>query len=338
MPDNQNIEISTAKFQEKKVIIHTMPKRFIGSRIVVQGHKGVGIFILAIGALLMIGALAALYFFILKPQSESAPLITQSVEETVETENNSVLAPSIAVEDEETAVGEEDDNTADESDVVPPLDIKEININDIATSTDVATNTEEIADNNPSSSIKVPATDSDGDGLSDLEEVLLDCNISNSDSDGDGYSDHDELMKLYNPAGAGKLIVNPNIEKYTNNNYKYSLYYPNTWLKTNVDGENSILFQAGNSQYVQIIVQENTAGKNLDDWYLSLMGASEIAGNQRLYKAGWSGIKNLDNQIVYLSNLNMEAVFTISYNTGMDNTLIYTAIFNMMIESLALVN
>lgn len=331
---NQNSEITAAKSQEKKVIIHTMPKRFIGARVVIKGHKGIGVFILLIGVLLMAGAIAVFYYFIIKPQPEPITGYTQEIDEIIEQESTGFLAPSIS---EENAIDDEEEKIAEIESIPVEEDIKEININDLATSTEIASGTDIIAEK-PTSSVKVPALDSDQDGMGDMEEILLDCNINNRDSDNDGYSDYDELLKLYNPAGAGKLIVNPNIEKYTNNSYRYSLYYPNTWLKTNVDAENSILFQAGNNQFIQIIIQDNVSGKNLDDWYMELMGANEIKGEQRLYKAGWSGIKSSDGLTVYLSNPNSEAVFTISYNTGMDDTLVYFTIFQMMVESFALVN
>lgn len=335
---NQNIEISNSKFQEKKVIIHTMPKRFIGSRVITKGHKGVGVVIIVIGILLMIGAMVALYFFILKPKEK--PVVNNFQENIGIVEpinNNTLIESSFNDEPADSNQGAENNNSL-EPEITPIDNVKQIDIAELSTSTEMASSSEMSSTDKPINNIKIPALDSDQDGLSDIEELLLDCNINNSDSDGDGYSDIDELMKLYNPAGTGKLIVNPNIEKYTNNSFKYSLYYPNTWLKTNVDGENSILFQAGNNQYIQIIVQNNLSGKGLDDWYKDLMDVTEINGSQRMYKAGWSGIKSPDGLIAYLTNPNQNIIFTISYNTGMDNTLMYSAIFNMMIESLALVN
>jgi len=48
--------------------------------------------------------------------------------------------------------------------------------------------------------------DTDGDGLFDKEEVkVYKTNPSNSDTDGDGYGDGDEVKSGYNPNGEGKL-------------------------------------------------------------------------------------------------------------------------------------
>lgn len=49
--------------------------------------------------------------------------------------------------------------------------------------------------------------DSDGDGLSDGDEVIIwKTNPLNSDTDGDSHSDGKEVRNLYNPLGPGKLF------------------------------------------------------------------------------------------------------------------------------------
>ncbi|MBT4849406.1 rhodanese-like domain-containing protein [Candidatus Parcubacteria bacterium] len=53
--------------------------------------------------------------------------------------------------------------------------------------------------------------DSDGDGLTDLEEVTYGTNPHNADTDGDSYSDGEEVANGYDPLGSGK--TKENIEK-----------------------------------------------------------------------------------------------------------------------------
>lgn len=51
--------------------------------------------------------------------------------------------------------------------------------------------------------------DSDADGLSDGDEVLLwKTNPLNPDTDGDGYVDGEEVRNGYNPLGPGKIVFN----------------------------------------------------------------------------------------------------------------------------------
>ena len=78
--------------------------------------------------------------------------------------------------------------------------------------------------------IAVVVTDSDGDGLSDYEELLLGTNGNKADTDGDGYSDGIEVARDGNPNNAsvkptGALVVFPavDVEFYTLNGVKYQL-------------------------------------------------------------------------------------------------------------------
>jgi len=51
-----------------------------------------------------------------------------------------------------------------------------------------------------------PKTDSDNDGLTDIEELkVYGTDPKKADTDGDGYSDGDEVKNGYNPLGEGKL-------------------------------------------------------------------------------------------------------------------------------------
>lgn len=49
--------------------------------------------------------------------------------------------------------------------------------------------------------------DTDGEGLSDIEELLYKTDINNPDTDGDGYTDKQEIDAWYDPLGKGKLLV-----------------------------------------------------------------------------------------------------------------------------------
>ncbi|MCK5510098.1 hypothetical protein KAI65_00950 [Candidatus Parcubacteria bacterium] len=341
--ENFNKSVQKQKTQngndEKKMIIHTMPKRFLGIRQKQKNTKSIGMIILIVGALLLIGALVALYLFVLKPDNN--PELKnddffieeeQPVKKNLPKENNNVVKDEINIpKSEEKETEKEIKEEIEEWEREAPREIT------FATTSDdfVATSSEEEIEINESGKIDyIPAIDSDKDGLSDLEEIILDCNINSGDSDRDGYKDLDELKKLYNPAGSGEIIVNPNIEKYTNDSHKYSIYYPDIWLKTDVDGDNSVLFRAGNNQYMQIIVQDNIKRQSLEEWYKEQLNTSFIQGSQIMYKTGWNGIKSKDGLIAYLTQSSSNKIFIISYNVGLDNMLRFKNIFNMIVESL----
>ncbi len=51
-----------------------------------------------------------------------------------------------------------------------------------------------------------PNKDTDGDGLTDVQEKIYGTDSNNKDTDGDGFTDGDEVKKGYNPNGPGKLM------------------------------------------------------------------------------------------------------------------------------------
>ncbi|MCK5320822.1 hypothetical protein KAJ61_05565 [Candidatus Parcubacteria bacterium] len=344
--ENFNKSIQKQKIQtgndERKMIIHTMPKRFLGLKPKQGNTKSTGVVILIIGVFLLFGILAALYFFVLKPENNSELKNDdffieeeQPVKQNLPKENNNIVKDEINIpklEEKETEEPSSAEAMAGEEE--KPREII------FATTSDdfTATSSEEEIEVDDGKIDYVLAIDSDQDGLSDLEEIILDCNINSDDSDGDGYKDLDELKKLYNPAGSGKIIVNPNIEEYTNASHKYSIYYPDIWLKTDVDGDNSVLFRAGNNQYMQIIVQDNVKKHSLEEWYKEQLNVASIVGSQIIYKTGWNGIKNEDGLIAYLTQGTNNKIFIISYNVGLDNMLRFKNIFNMIVESFELAN
>ena len=346
--ENFNKPIQKQKIQtgndEKKMIIHTMPKRFLGLKPKQGNTKSTGMVILIIGVFLLFGILVALYFFVLKPENNSELKNDdffieeeQPVKQNLPKENNNIIKDEINIpklEEKEKEEPSSAEATAGEEEEKP----KEIIF---ATTSDdfVATSSEEEIEVEENGKIDyAPAIDSDKDGLSDLEEIILDCNINSDDSDGDGYKDLEELKKLYNPAGSGKIIVNPNIEKYTNASHKYSIYYPDVWLKTDVDGDNSVLFRAGNNQYMQIIIQDNVKKQSLEEWYKEQLNVVSISGSQIIYKTGWNGIKNKDGLIAYLTQGQGNKIFIISYNVGLDNMLRFKNIFDMIVKSFEVAN
>ncbi len=94
-----------------------------------------------------------------------------------------------------------------------------ITIEPIATST--ATSTEPIATSTPVQAD--PGLDSDSDALSDIEEQMLGTNITAADTDGDGLSDYEEV-KVYN---SNPLLVDTDGDTYSDLEEVRNGYNPN---------------------------------------------------------------------------------------------------------------
>lgn len=181
----------------------------------------------------------------------------------------------------------------------------------------------------------LPATDTDDDSLTDVEEALYETNPGNLDTDSDGYNDGLELVNLYNPTGFAPQRIEETalVKVYTNPSYNYSIFYPAQWIGRSLDTTNQeVIFTSATGEFVEVIAQENKDDLPLLDWYLSIspgVSASEIGTVST--KNGMVGIKSLDGLTVYF-----EAggnIYAINYNTGAKTELNYNSTFEMMYKS-----
>jgi len=326
-----------------KVIVHTMPKRFLGIKPTVKKTKNVGMIIILSGIVFMIAGFLFFYFYLMQPSQVGTKLDLESLSGIKkETSGFADEEEYLEDEEEEDVIEEEvfENNSTEEDNEIKKIIIESDDVLALSTASSTI-ETEEVASStdiieNEEDKIFKLSMDSDGDGLGDLEEILLDCNLTSSDSDGDGYSDLSELINIYNPAGNGQLTANPNISKYSNNSQKYSLLYPTAWQAEKVGTDESIIFKIGNNQFVQIIVQAGKDGQNIENWYKEQFNVNVIEDSQIVDKDGWTGVKSKDGLIFYLKNYESDDIFIVSYNIGLSDVLNFKNIFDVMIKTLEL--
>lgn len=176
--------------------------------------------------------------------------------------------------------------------------------------------------------------DTDSDGLSNQEEILIGLKEDSNDTDGDSYNDLEELLTLNNPLGAGGIIDNAKIQKYSNKAFSYSLFYPASWSVTVLSESNSVMFRTADNQTIQVIAPLNTKNSTIEEWYKIEVSAKPIREEQRLNKDGWEGIRSEDGYNIYMIHPNSQRVFVLFYNDN--DTLFYKNIFQMMINSFTL--
>jgi flagellar basal body-associated protein FliL len=299
---------------EKEIAIHTMPEHFRLDKTKATQAKTTGIMVMVIGIIFIVILALLIYIFIFKEKTPSSPVSTEELPA-----QESQIPP--AGNQEETMEGTlpaEDYNNLPSATTTP-----EIEVMDEATST-------------PLISVNL-FMDADNDGLSAKEELLLGSSDENVDTDGDGYFDFDELKNLYNPAGSGKLLDNINIGIYENKTFAYNILYPLVWARTAIGGNDSIMFRSGDNNFVQVIVQPNTDKQSIEDWYTEQSGAESIGQEQIITNDGWSGIKNEDGSIVYLTDKDGNYIFALSYNNDAEDEFYYKNVFDMMVNSLTIV-
>ena len=180
----------------------------------------------------------------------------------------------------------------------------------------------------------ITADDSDNDGLTDKEEILFGCDADITDTDGDGFGDLAEIMNLYNPAGDNRLINNSSISKCLNNNFNYSLLYPDSWFFSNISEDASIMFRSDDNQFIQVIAQVNKEKEPISDWYKKQFSIDEIDSNKLIVSDYWQGIKTDNGLTIYLTDNQYNNIIIITYIPNANNSLDYINIFEMVIKSL----
>lgn len=180
--------------------------------------------------------------------------------------------------------------------------------------------------------------DSDGDGVSDREEILFGMNSDTSDSDGDGYSDKEELLSLNNPSGLGLLLGSGTIQKYTNRDLSYELYYPTAWSYSSAGGSGSLIFKSLDNQSIQVLSPTNVDLLPINEWYHAEVSSRAIQDSQQISMNGWQGLYSPDGLTVYLGYAGSSRVFVISYSPGFNSTFDYKNVFNVMVNSFKEVN
>ena len=302
------------------IAIHTMPERFRHQPAKTSSAKTTGILIIGGGVVFLIAVSALLYFFVFK-----SPAVT------VIEENPEITASSSAPTSE--VPPEVNQNPTNPATTTPPESVVLPGESGSATST--ATSTPETVEPGLTAGY-IPSLDSDQDGLTNAEEILLGASTSTPDTDGDGYSDGAEILNLYDPASQSKLASNTNIALYENKTYRYSVLYPSAWQISANGGDDSIMFKTNDNQFFQVIVQPNSAKQSLDQWYMEQLSVVSINDSDRLNGPNWQGIKNIDGLTLYLMDAKQNYIFTLAYNPGENNILDYINIFNMMVKSFTL--
>ncbi len=180
--------------------------------------------------------------------------------------------------------------------------------------------------------------DTDADGLTDAEEIILGTDKVKTDSDNDTYADGLELDNDYDPAlGESKrLAVSPKISNYNSERFNYSVMYPSGWLAKPKDTEGSeVIFSGLGDEFIEVLVIDNPEHLSATDWYikqLSGVTADQIPTIQ-VGSATW--VLSFDGLNAYLAN--DQYIFTLAYNAGTSTEASYYKLFRAMLRSFKLV-
>lgn len=172
----------------------------------------------------------------------------------------------------------------------------------------------------------VPAADqdTDRDGLTDAEELLLGTDINLADSDGDGYSDSVELSNLYNPVGIApqRLLDAGLVYEYEHPTHGWAIYLPRQWPIAATDQEQQ-----------EVIITTQASGESFVlTNHGAEVGASLCRGLQDLQtKRGANGCRNPSEPIAYVG-VQQGNTLSIEHRTVTPPAR-YPHIFDMILQS-----
>lgn len=344
-------------FSVDQMNIAVMPKKFAKIFIHKNNTKKIGLIILSLGAFILVLMFLAAYWYFFKYQPNKSIEENKNIgildDEINDSKINKVnndnfkskpknLEPAIEKKEENNLEAEDDIQKLLEKNIAAQKENEKIintsNLINKATSSDKKIVIKNISTTTPLKTEEEyqVALDSDHDGLTDAEEGILACSLNSPDSDQDGYNDLSEFLNLYNPAGAGALMINSGIEEYRNGKYNYKLFYPKLWKPVETGNGESVIFNIVNNNFMQIVVEDNREGLSLEDWFKKQFNKTVIKINQIVYKRGWLAYKSDDGLNVYLNRPGKNEIYILSYSLSPGSSLKYKNIFQMMVNSFEL--
>lgn len=174
--------------------------------------------------------------------------------------------------------------------------------------------------------------DTDQDGLTDKEEMIVGTKIDQADSDNDGYGDLAELRAGYNPAGSGKIASNGGLKLVKQG--RWSTMVPAAWT-SQLGRDESAIFRTDDGQFIQVVILTKKAGQNLTDWYQEIFTgqAADVVNVGRNQLA-----VSLDGLTYYVGRSDLNYLVSLTYNPETTNLLSYSNIFRLAADNLAISN
>ena len=341
--NQKNLNNLANNLDQKKTIsidhhyeIKTMPKRFVKVKGNKKQAKVIGLVIIIVGVTAILGGAGYLLFTMFNSQQDD-----QNTNEVVANEN--------ANENEnqnESWFGNDNQNQNENLNTNASNENENTNLNTNAnTNTNVNANINVNANTNGNLNTNTPlfnvntpliapplGTDTDSDGLTDIEEALFGTNSKLPDTDGDSFLDGKEVARSYSPTeGEGKTLLDSNLIKvYRDSNYSYQVSYPSKWQRI-VGIQEMISFRSNSGEMVQILVLENDELMSVKDWYLAIAPEVDPASLTETKISDFSAIQTPEGLNFYIAVNDLIIGFV--YNYLEKPELQYQTTFEMMVAS-----
>lgn len=182
----------------------------------------------------------------------------------------------------------------------------------------------------------LPGRDTDGDGLTDMEETIYGTDFRNPDTDGDTFLDGNEVFHRYDPLGfsPSTLLDTGSVIEYSSND-GYTLTYPKQWTSQVID--KGMEFKSSTGSKIVLVVEDNEEGQEFTQWYEGTITASEReALLEDMTKEGYLFYKHKDLMTAYVEV--EDRIFIFTYDVADAPTVDFLKTFQMMVNSLVVEN
>jgi hypothetical protein len=171
--------------------------------------------------------------------------------------------------------------------------------------------------------------DTDGDGLTDVEEAQYATDVNVGDTDGDGYVDGVEVRGGFNPLvrTAQTMFEAGLAQAYQNITQGYSVQYPTGWVTRALDAPSAtqVTFSAPNGEFFEVLAEPNSDHLSAADWYRQQHPAADPASLVAVSYGGMAGVVAPDGLTVYLTN--GSTMYVLVYSLGGASQASYATTF-----------
>ena len=145
--------------------------------------------------------------------------------------------------------------------------------------------------------------DTDGDGLSDLEEEeIYHTDIASPDTDGDGYPDGLEVVNDYNPTGFApqKLLPTGLVKEYSSSISGFYILYPAAWDYQEVGID--VVFTSDIDETIKVAKDNNPINLKASDVVAKEYPEVSASQFEKVYQDNLLKITNKDLNMAYVQN------------------------------------
>ncbi len=190
----------------------------------------------------------------------------------------------------------------------------------------------------PKPVVPVQSTDSDSDGLTDIEERMYGTDYRNPDSDSDTFLDGNEVYHRYDPKGLSPstLLDTGAVKVYSDVTLPFTVYYPISWKVTADLAKSLVTFKTPALASVTVEWAVKDKLLTVEDWVLKNVKGADITTLKSSYtKEGYYTLRSKDDLVAYLDL--GTSVYTMTYALSTSTEISYIQTFAMMINSFHLV-